>query len=66
MKMRNQVAKLRKQAERSQGDLTVQAISRIMDELSATCAGGGQPNTVSALTDYFEPYPMQYPEGVSL
>lgn len=67
MKMRNQVAKLREQLERSQGDLTVQAISRIMDELGAAASGGGQPSRLPTLADYFEPEkPTPNPEGNTL
>jgi hypothetical protein len=67
MSTRNQVAKLREQVERSQGDLTVQAISRIMDELSAVAAGGGQANRSTALADYFEPQQSNpNPEGNTL
>lgn len=67
MKMRNQVAKLREQVERSQGDHTVQTISRIMDELRAAAAGGGEATRSPALADYFEPQqPIQNPEGNTL
>jgi len=55
MKTRNQVAKLRQEVHRSQGDQDVQAISRLMDELSAAAVGGNDAGQHMKLAEYFEP-----------
>lgn len=54
MSPRSQLAKLRKDLGAVQADDEVQAISRLIDELSAEAAGGS-PRAGMTLADYFEP-----------
>lgn len=55
MSVRNQLTKLRTAVGKAKGDETVQAISKLIDELSAAAAGGGGHREQMGLTDYFEP-----------
>ncbi|MCQ3001424.1 hypothetical protein NLO98_16870 [Pseudomonas syringae] len=55
MSTRNQLTKLRTALGKARGDETVQAISRLIDELSAAAAGGSLNPDRMTLTEYFEP-----------
>lgn len=54
MSTRNQFTKLRIAVGKAKGDETVQAISRLIDELSAAAAGGGSTRDQMSLAEYFE------------
>ncbi|WP_350568938.1 hypothetical protein [Pseudomonas sp. H26/SER47-MNA-CIBAN-0231] len=57
MKPLKQLAKLKNELGLAATDNDVQAISQIMDELSAAAAGGMNPDQMT-LADYFEPEPQ--------
>lgn len=62
MSPRNQLAKLRKDLRIARTNDQVQAISRLMDDLSAIAAGGEPARNGMSLAEYFEfpqPAPIQ-------